>query len=121
MKTEEFKAGDKVVLVLRSFRNNVEPTLYDDEITKVGRDWYTLASKSGERRVNIKTLQIDGKGYSSPGYIVRDVAEYEAERKLSKAWNEVHQYIRNLYSVPAFLTQEDIETLSTMFKMDERK
>jgi hypothetical protein len=83
-KMNKFIVGQTLWFVYNNYGNrsrlNSEVT-----ITKVGREWLTLSSG---RRINKHTLEVDGKGYASPGrcYLSREI--YEKRMATLKAWRD---------------------------------
>lgn len=73
---------------------------YPVRISRVGRKWAEL-EKGG--RANIITLEIDGKGYSSPGRLYKSEQEWIDVREKDSLWSS---FKRNLPSnVPAVTTE----------------
>lgn len=91
---EKLFAGQVLLYVPHDLRRAAP---YEVTVTKVGRKW---AEISGRNRIDVKTLALDARGYSSPGRCWRSLAEYEADKALQEAWRELRQLMDKQWYVP---------------------
>lgn len=75
-------------------------------VTQVGRKWALIGRRL---RVDIKTMQCDGRGYASPGKCYPNEEAYRAEQELFNAWKGLADWLRNRYSPPEGITLETIQ------------
>ena len=76
-------------------------------VLKIGRKWAAISERGD--RIDIETLVVDGKGYSSPGRCYRSREGYETIAAANAAWDALMRDLRNTYQRPRGLTVEDIE------------
>ena len=82
---------------------------YEATITAIGRKWITFSRGPGrEDRFNAETMNLDGKGYSSPGRVWQSKAEYEETLAINHAWQNLFFKFRNLHTRPDHITEQDI-------------
>lgn len=80
------------------------------EVIAVGRKWaYLNHGRRNGRRIDIETLQVDGRGHPSPGRCYSSQAHYENSCKLHKAWRELASSLP--YSPPSHISIADIEAI----------
>lgn len=82
-------------------------------VVKIGRAWATL--DNGER-VDLRTLKVDGRGYSSPAKCYGSEAEYEQTVAINQRWN----YIARRIAVgcrPPFIDESAIAMLSGILRI----
>ena len=99
-----YHAGQKLFV---SFRRDCAR---DMEITKAGRKWLEL--DGGIFRADIDTLEIDGKGYSSPGRAYASREEFEALQAAQRAWSDFSHRVRFAMTRPEKATPEAIRQAS---------
>jgi len=85
-------------------------------IEKVGRKWLTIDIGI---RVDKETLQVDGKGYASPGQCWLSEEEYTQYNELRNAWQTFRDRIdryryRTPNGVPDVVTVEKINQASAL-------
>ena len=98
------KVGDELIFRFHDSRRGEHWT----EIIKVGRKWaYT---KCGYK-IDLKTKVADGEGYNSPGYVGTKEELAIRDRRVA-AWGKIKDAIRHQYSVPEFLSDEQITLVS---------
>ena len=79
-------------------------------VEKVGRRWATIA---GVRyRIDVKTLQADGGGYSSPGTCYLDKDAFIAEREAVALYGELRQRMGS--RPPAEVSAVDIRQAASL-------
>lgn len=79
-------------------------------VTSVGRRWATCGEGYGAIRVDMNTLQVDGRGYSSPGRCYLSKADHDNEVRRSNAWDELRK--ATYYGpAPKHLDADDVEAL----------
>jgi hypothetical protein len=64
-------------------------------ISKIGNKW-AYVDKWNRDKIDVNTLVMDGRQYSSPGKCYLNPAEYETEKKIIAEWNlfksQIEQY-----------------------------
>ena len=81
------------------------------EVGKVGRKWATLVPEYAGR-FDINTLQLDGKGYSSPGMLYQSKDVYDEMVLLDNYWKEnVTNKLRDIYHRPGHINLTDMDKL----------
>lgn len=100
---EKVVIGQKLWYVPRELRR-ADPR--EVTVTKVGRKWADVSG--GHGRINVETLEVDGRGYSSPGKCWRSREEYEAYDALCKAWDELRTLLSRHWSPPAGVTLNQV-------------
>lgn len=78
---------------------------YEVIVVKVGRTWANLSNR---RRIDIKTMIVDGRGSASPGVCYLSQTDYQKRTELNAAWSVFHDEIRNQWEPPAGVTIDDI-------------
>jgi hypothetical protein len=76
------------------------------EIAALGRKWATLAG--GRGRISIKTLAMDGAGYSSPGRCYLNREDWEANERRDEAWRRFFNAIDLMGARPPSVTEAQI-------------
>lgn len=85
------------------------------EVTKVGRKWANVGYLG---RIDIETLSVDGRGYSSPGQCYLSREEWERNEVLSDAWWEFKELIKKTNKRPEGITIESIEQAKRLLGLD---
>lgn len=107
--------GQKLWYVPNGYGNR-RPDPYEVTITKVGRKWATVGESWRQERIDLETLQADGKGYSSPGccYLSRELYEAEVERQA--LWSILTRKIQHT-RCPDEIGIEDIKQAMQLLKV----
>jgi len=79
-------------------------------VQRIGRRWAYITGGSGNDRIDIETLALDGRGYSSPGRCWRWRGAWEHEEKRRAAWRELVS--RLSHHPPDHLTLDDIKKIA---------
>lgn len=84
------------------------------EVKKVGRLWADVSGVSGDTRISLGSLEVDGRGYSSYGrcYLSRD--EWAFEVALAREWGILRLRIGTLSAPPAGMTVERIAQINAL-------
>lgn len=72
-------------------------------VTKVGRKWAAL---DNGHRIDVQNLEVDGRGYNSPGRCYLSREAYESEAARDRAWSELRRLMP--YRAPKGLDAERI-------------
>ena len=84
-------------------------------VTSVGRRWATCGEGYDTIRVDIDTMQVDGRGYSSPGRCYLSEAEHSNDVRRKELWDQIRE--ATLYSgVPKHLDVSDCEAVRAALK-----
>ena len=76
------------------------------EVEKVGRKWAEIPNGY---RINLETLYIDGRGYTSPGRCYLSKKQYEQEKAVDEAWWDLCRMLRGWWGdAPDGVTVEAI-------------
>jgi len=107
----EFHEGQSLWFVQSNYWNLSEESKNGREVVveKLGRKWITL---SNSYRIDINTLQADGKGYSSPGQCYLSHHEFMNHIKKQKLWNKLKNLIQHQYACPEHLTVEALQDIT---------
>jgi len=108
----DWTVGQKAIVVRH---RNGGPDFTEVEIMKIGRKWITVRRAYCSWAVD-ERFSMDGRSEHNAGYGPRlwaTMADFEAERSRTLAWNRFGQIIRNLHRAPSHLTMEDIEGLTS--------
>lgn len=109
----ELKIGQKLWFV-PSFKRG-HP--YEVTVTKIGKLYAYLDDR--DRRIHKGSLQVDGRGYNSPGQCYLSKAAYEEEAALDAAWVYFRNFIRDRYTRPTNVSVEDIHAAMKALHMVE--
>lgn len=84
-------------------------------VSKVGRKWAVI--DDGRNRVDASTLEVDGKGYVSPGkcYVSREV--YEIEKARRDSWQALRRALDERRSAPDGVTTESIAAAAALLNI----
>lgn len=111
---DHLKHGDKVFFV---------PNRYSSEkprhvtVDKVGTRWVHVLSGYSGMRFDLKTGEVDGGVYSSPGQIWLTEQEYLDECALDRRWYAVAKFFDNhLYQRPESITPEKLSQIEEILK-----
>jgi hypothetical protein len=86
-------------------------------VKTIGRKWAGI--DSGLDRVDMKTLIVDGAGYSSPGRCYLSRAEWEADVALEVAWGALWRDVHAAsYRCPDGVTVENIQAARKLLRID---
>ena len=108
------QVGQKLWYVPHRHHRRGEP--YEVEVTKVGRKWATVGEGWRQERIDLETMQADGKGYSSPGTCYLSREHYETEQERLAAWSQLTKALQ--YSrCPAGVTTEGIKQAMQLLKV----
>ena len=99
-----FEIGQTVWVRLNHPRLKMSPSPHT--ITRMGRKWATVGNDL--YRFDIKTLELDGQGYSSPGRVYLSEEHYAQETALTSAWDTLRTRARDTLEAPAGVTAEHI-------------
>lgn len=80
-------------------------------VEKVGRIWAYLSNRY---RVDVKTLEADGGGFSSPGRCFTSEAEYLRHTAAWDAWQKFQQRVSHSYGFPPGMTLEKIHAMTEL-------
>lgn len=106
-----WKVGMTVCVVI-DLNVRGEPRPRQEEVTKIGRRWITV---EGGKRFDADTLQIDGRGYSSPGRVYIDEADYRETTLLSKQWRSFRDALP--YDPPKGLTLNRLNDIKKLIPL----
>lgn len=82
-------------------------------VLKIGRKWAEL---DNGRRVDIATMTVDGKGYSSPGRCYKSEEEYTTSTKLAREWEVLRCRVSNQFGPPKGMTIEKISQIKGLLE-----
>jgi len=108
----DLKVGQKLFFVYSDKRRGPAG---DVEVTKVGRKWAELSS---HYRIDLVTLEADGAGYMSPGRCYLGREAYEAEVKLSRAWDDLRSKVSFQWGPPNGVTAGQIVDALALLNLD---
>jgi hypothetical protein len=99
---EKLSVGQKLWFVPSGRRGDPKEVT----ILKIGRKYADIGNGS---RVDVKTLHVDGRNYSSPGtcFLSRDA--HETEVATAKAWDELKQLFNRTWIRPKGVTLSQIQ------------
>ncbi len=106
------KVGDKLWHVVNDRRYFNE---YEVTVTKVGRVWAEL-NNDPKFRVNIESMYIDGRGYTSPGACYYSKENYEEEKNRGEAWKAFRKELEYIWSPQNHLSLAQIQGLIAVVK-----
>jgi hypothetical protein len=86
-------------------------------VSKIGRKWASLDTW-GDLRIDVSTLQADGRGYSSPGRCYFSHAAWEAEVALDAAWTALWRDMHDTYRRRDGVTVENIQAARKLLNLD---
>ena len=86
-------------------------------VTKVGRKWATLDTW-GKMRINVETLEVDGRGYMSPGQCYLSRADWTAAMALAEAWQSLWREMHQLTAAAEGVTVADIKAARKLLRID---
>ncbi len=92
-------------------------TLHPYTITKIARKWVTLGDDT--YRFDLKTMELDGKGYSSPGRVYLSEEQYDQEVALGAAWDTLRTRARDNMTAPTGVTTERILQALKLLGLDQ--
>lgn len=104
--TRRFEVGQQVFVSWSGRRGNNSHCT----ISKVGTKWATLDLYGDRYRFDIKTLSIDGDGYSSPGTIYMSEGDYIQEMTLNNLWWQFRGIVADRNNTPKEITADAIRT-----------
>lgn len=93
----DFTVGQEVFVVLNPYRGNLPSRVLRDRVLSVGRKWVCL---EGSRRFDKEGMELDGKGYSSPGRVYLSKEAYEEQSLRGKLWREIREVCSNTWQPP---------------------
>jgi len=94
--------------------------LSEEAIVKVGKKWVYLR---GNCRFDMKTGEIDGRGFSSPGRVYLTAREYKVDVEKAALWRKIRDTIGWL-AMPAHFTLDTLQRIARdldIKKDEERK
>jgi hypothetical protein len=86
------------------------------EIVKIGRQYATLKGNWG--RINIKTLEIHGEGYTSPGRCFLSTEHWEQHKAAERTWNAFGRAMGSRWRCPEGLTAERIREAAALLGIE---
>ena len=92
--------------------NNNARIQADVTVLSIGRKW---ASLSNRERIDIKTLEADGRGYSSPGKCYESREAYELSIETQKAWSKLYNGLT--WALPSGMTLEKINEIRSILSL----
>lgn len=116
MTPSDFKIGQSVVVNWSGY-NKSRTT--EETITKVGRKWVELAE--GQYRFDPRNMFLDGRGDASLGKVYLSHAELNDEQEREQLWRSIARRVRDIYSLPAYLTLERLQQLAKLLEAPEKK
>lgn len=116
MSKHDLKVGQMLWLVGSHHGRPKEYCGEEIEIVKVGRDW-AYFGPSGQSRLRLESLRLDGGGYNSPGraYLSREACE--VERDTDKAWEKMSVAVHGRYGRPDGVTLADVEQAMKLLRL----
>lgn len=88
------------------------------KVTRVGNKYITLENGW---RVDMETMRVDGRGYSSPGKCWENEPTYFKWLELENAWRKLQNWMSREYHAPDGVTIESIATASILLKAESKK
>lgn len=85
-------------------------------VTAVGRKRAEI--DDGRHRINIRTLYVDGNGYSSPGRCYLSEQEWKDNVLRQDAWASLRRNIEHMYTLPTDLTIEKMDQIADLLGID---
>jgi hypothetical protein len=95
---------------------NRRGTAHEVEIVKIGRKWAELNEGCPRYRIDMETLSVDGRGFSSPGRCHLDREAYEMDQMTRLAWHNVQNQMSR--RGPGSATLENIQAASTLLGLE---
>lgn len=102
------KVGQELWLVPREPRRRTSACFVT--VKKIGRKWAEIDGPCwGGYRIDVNTLAVDGRGYTSPGQCYVDKAAWDFEALRQDTWMQLVRFMGNRYSPPEGVSTEDIK------------
>lgn len=110
--------GQELLLIINNVRKDRSELKV--KITKVGIKWAAISGYFPDSRIDIRTLQVDGGNYSSPGQCYVDEQSYRKEQSIKNKWWKCREYFSPYSVIPTHITESDLDSILSILSANKK-